>query len=156
MNQHRAIRFAAACGVASLGKAIRRRAHTCSLITAQNTLECISPLAFSSRHSTPPQHYKPPHRSSLNGPLVAGGDVSNYGLHFSPDGSRILYLANQDTDGPYELFSVPSAGGTPIKLDGPRVAGGSVSTSVRYSPDGSRVIYQADQDTDGVFELFSK
>ena len=93
----------------------------------------------------------------LNGPLVANGDVSVTRLQFSPDSSRVLYLADQTTDGVNEVFSVPSGGGMAVKLNGPLVAGGEVSdtTTVGFSPDSSRVVYLADQTTDEVFEVFS-
>ena len=55
----------------------------------------------------------------LNGPLVAGGVVSSSGLQFSPDSSRVLYLADQDTDNVFEIYSVLSTGGTPVKLNAP-------------------------------------
>jgi Tol biopolymer transport system component len=91
----------------------------------------------------------------LNGPLVAGGDASGLSLQFSPDGSRVLYLADQNTDEVDEVFIVPSTGGTAIKLNGPLVAGGDVSSSgLQFSPDGSRVLYLADQTTDNVAEIF--
>ncbi|MDX1964274.1 MAG: hypothetical protein SFX18_14060 [Pirellulales bacterium] len=92
----------------------------------------------------------------LNGPLVAGGNVSFGGFQFSPDGSRVLYLADQTTDEVNEIFSVPRAGGIPVKLNGPLVSGGDVSFGgFQFSPDGSRVLYRADQTTVGVTELFS-
>ena len=91
--------------------------------------------------------------TKLNGPLVAGGNVSPFDLAFSPDSSRVLYNADQTTDGVFEIFIVPSAGGTAVKLNGPLVAGGNVLDQ-QFSPDGSRVLYQADQDTDGVNEIY--
>lgn len=52
----------------------------------------------------------------LNGTLIPDGDVvferttqnssSFDGVQFSPQGTRIVYLADQDTDGIYELYSV--------------------------------------------------
>ena len=42
----------------------------------------------------------------LNGALVIGGNVQHFEI--SPDGSRVVYQANQDLDGVLELFSVPS------------------------------------------------
>lgn len=93
----------------------------------------------------------------LNGPLVAGGDVSDKGLQFSPDGSRILYLANQVTNSVDELFIVPSSGGTPVKINGALANGGDVTdVGLQFSPDGSRVLYRADQDTDDAFEIYSR
>ena len=53
----------------------------------------------------------------LNGELTSGGDVDYKGLQFSPDGSRVLYNADQDTDGVFELYSVSAAGGEPVKLN---------------------------------------
>jgi len=60
----------------------------------------------------------------LNGPLVAGGTVSSVGLAFSPDGSLVLYQADQDVDNDTEIFSVPSTGGISTKLNGPLPANG--------------------------------
>jgi Tol biopolymer transport system component len=90
----------------------------------------------------------------LNGALVAGGEVWNFEV--SPDSSRVIYLADQQTDGVLELYSVPLAGpaGAGVKLNGALVAGGDVNY-FQISPDSSRVIYQADQQTDEVWELYS-
>jgi hypothetical protein len=41
------------------------------------------------------------------------------GWAFSPDSSRFVYLAAQDTPGLDELYSVPAAGGTAVKLNAP-------------------------------------
>jgi Tol biopolymer transport system component len=93
----------------------------------------------------------------LNGQLVTGGDVERDGPQFSPDGSRVLYVADQDTNGVYELYIVPSEGGTPVKLNGQLVTGGDVEAeSIQFSPDSSRVLYRADQDTNGVYELYTR
>lgn len=88
----------------------------------------------------------------LNPPLVAGGGVDL--VQFSPDGSRVVYTADQNIDNVTELFSVPSAGGAAIRLNGPLVAGGDVWQVFKFSPDGTQVLYRADQTTDGVAELF--
>ncbi len=72
----------------------------------------------------------------------------------SPDGSRVVYLANPQIAEGYNLYSVPAAGGTPQKLNGPLVAGGDVRDFC-LSPDGSRVVYTADQATDGLNELYA-
>ncbi len=88
----------------------------------------------------------------LSGALVAGGRVASFVL--SPDGSRVVYRADQDTVNDFELYSVPVSGGAPVKLNGALVAGGNVLTHC-IAPDGSQVVYLADQDTDEVFELYS-
>ena len=92
--------------------------------------------------------------TKLNGMLVANGDVSSGALRFSPDSSRVLYLADETTDEVLEIFSVPSAGGVATKLNGMLVAGGDVS-AMHFSPDSSRVLYRAEETTDEVFEIFS-
>lgn len=88
----------------------------------------------------------------LNGPLVAGGTV--WGFSLNPNTTRVVYSAEQDTDGVREIFSVPLAGGAPVRLNPPLAAGRGTSGSL-ISPDGARVIYWSDQVTDGVLELFS-
>jgi Tol biopolymer transport system component len=92
----------------------------------------------------------------LNGPLVSGGDVSQTSSRFSPDGNRVVYRADQNTDEKFELYSVPSTGGTPVKLNGSLVSAGDVvADSARISPDSTHVLYLADQDTDNKFELYN-
>ena len=95
--------------------------------------------------------------SRLNAPLAGGGDVStDFYTQFiiSPDGTRAVYVADQDTDDVLELYSVPLTGGAPTKLSGSLVPGGDVKW-FRTSPNGSRVVFMADKDTDGVVELYS-
>ncbi len=82
----------------------------------------------------------------LNAPLVGDTYISWLFL-ISPDSSRVIY-----TDKGFELYSVPLAGGSVVKLN---PSGGSVSWWVQISPDSSRVVYTADQDTDEVYELYS-
>ncbi|NOT30340.1 MAG: hypothetical protein HOP15_07820 [Planctomycetes bacterium] len=93
----------------------------------------------------------------LNAPLVANGDVlwpsSGAPFVISPDGSRVVYQADQDVDMRVELYSVPIAGGTPVKLNGPIVGGGVRSFDI--APDGARVAYVADQEVSSRYELYS-
>ncbi len=93
----------------------------------------------------------------LNGPLVAGGDVHwAAGVYFSPDSSRVVYEASQDTNNIYEIYSVPIGGGSQVKLNSPLLVDNQLwSGSVIISPDSSRVVYQASQDTEGVKELYN-
>jgi Tol biopolymer transport system component len=67
----------------------------------------------------------------------------------------VVYRADQDTDGVFELYSVPIDGGTVTKLNDPLVAGGNVAASFWIGADSSWVYYQADQETDGVNEVYS-
>lgn len=72
----------------------------------------------------------------------------------SPDGSTVVYAADQDMDEVFELYSVPIGGGTVTKLSGPMAFGGDVSPYTVLVSD-TMVVYRADQDTDGVEELYS-
>ena len=61
----------------------------------------------------------------------------------------VVYLADQDTVGVFELYLATSG----AKLNSPLVAGGSV-TSFALTPDATAVIYIADQQQNDVFELW--
>jgi WD40-like Beta Propeller Repeat len=76
-----------------------------------------------------------------------GGGTSSIGS-LASSGS-VVYLADQNTDGVFELFLASSG----AKLNGPLVPGGNV-VSFALTPDKSAVVYIADQQTDEVFELW--
>jgi len=67
-----------------------------------------------------------------------------------------VYWAEQDTDGVFELYCVPSDGPATasVKISGPLVENGDVSW-YKISPDSARVVYVADQQVDGTLELYS-
>jgi len=90
----------------------------------------------------------------LNGPLVAGGDLGMRPYGISPDSSRVLYLADQEADERFELWSVPIAGGSAVKLNGALAVEGDI-LEFAFTPDGSQVVYRGDQQTDGAFELYA-
>lgn len=81
-----------------------------------------------------------------------GGDVSEASI--SPDGTRVVFLADQEIDDKVELYSVPLGGGSLVKLSGSLVANGDVE-SFEISPDGSRVVYIADANPNDVLQLYS-
>lgn len=94
--------------------------------------------------------------AQINGNLPSGGNIRAFQI--SPDGSRVVYAAEQNSAGVVELFSVPIEGGPVEQVSGPLVAGGGVSTAaqaVQFSPDGRIVYYLADAETDGVTELYA-
>ncbi len=72
----------------------------------------------------------------------------------SPDSSTVVYIADQDTDNVFELYSVALADGEVTKLSDALVEGGDL-VHFEISPDSSTVVYVADQDTDSVYELYS-
>lgn len=103
--------------------------------------------------------------TKLNPTLVSGGNVLDTQFRLTPDGNRVVYVADRDADEIFELYSVPVTGPitATVKLNGALTSGGDVGyffpsgtpTFFYITPDSSRVIYFADQDTDNSYELYS-
>lgn len=64
----------------------------------------------------------------------------------SPDGKRVIYRADRDVDGEFELFSVSILGGPVVKLGAPLSEAGSgpISDKVLITPDGQSIVYKQD------------
>lgn len=118
------------------------------LYTGEQIFDGVSEL-FSVR----PGPYPAPIR--LSGDLVAGGDVDRSHVKATPDATRVVYLADQDTDQVRELYSAPLDGSAAaIKLNGPLGPSGQVR-SFRIAADSQRVVYRAGPTASGNFELHS-
>ena len=93
----------------------------------------------------------------VSGALVAGGAVDGYFFRWAPDSSRIAYVADQDTDQQFELYTSPAATAVGnAKVSGTLIPAGDVlAGSIRWAPDSSRIAYLADQDTDDQLEIFT-
>jgi Tol biopolymer transport system component len=91
----------------------------------------------------------------LSGAPTTAWPVSFLNQLVSPDSSRVVYVADKDADGVFEIYSVPITGGTPTKLSGAMVVGGSVFSNIQISADSSRVVFRADKDVDATTELYS-
>lgn len=91
----------------------------------------------------------------LNQTLVAFGDVAEFVL--APDGGRVAYVADAQTDGIFDVWSVPVAGGTAIRLRPTITADGSTAFPqyLRVSADGSRVAFHANFSDLGELDLWS-
>ncbi len=82
----------------------------------------------------------------LTPPFAGGlGDVDAFAI--DPDGSQVVFVANLDTTDSYELYRVPIAGGSAVKLNGALVPGADVATSFRLAAGstGTRVVYTAQE-----------
>lgn len=98
---------------------------------------------------------------NISGTIVTNGDVSEQ-YAFSADGRYAVFVADKDTDGKNELYSVRLStgaitnisGGLVTVITGGLVTGGNV-IKFRISPDSLRVVFVADKDTANVFELYS-
>ncbi len=94
----------------------------------------------------------------LSGPMVAGGDLAENttvsAFRISPDSTRVVYCADQESDGLFELFLVPSDGSrAPLKLNRPLARPGS-TLGFEITADSRRVVYQATESSQ-VTELFA-
>lgn len=96
----------------------------------------------------------------LNAPLAASGehvlgDVTHF--HASPDGRKVVYRADQEQDGAFELYAVPTRGGAARKLSSFLIPEGDVpagNSAFAISPDSRLVAYIADGATDGDEDLY--
>jgi hypothetical protein len=87
--------------------------------------------------------------------FVFGQNVTSFA--WTPDSSLIAYLADQDTDNVFELYSsTPDGSVTKVSfLPDPVLFPGRDVLNFTWAPDTSRIAYLADQDTDNVFELYT-
>lgn len=94
----------------------------------------------------------------LNDPLPSGGGTGLFGFALTPDGSRLIYSADQETNNVHEIFSVPIGGGTVTKLNSTLATGGLLGGAVfefQISPDSSTVVYRGGQDSVEVDEIYA-
>jgi Tol biopolymer transport system component len=90
----------------------------------------------------------------LSGDLPLGGDV--LAIRVTPDSQQVVYVAEQEQNGRFDLLSVPIVGGVaPVRLSDVPVAGGNVQADLVLTPDGKAVVYRADTLADETFELFA-
>lgn len=80
------------------------------------------------------------------------GDVVEFA--WSPDSSRLAYIADGDTLRVFELYTNVPLGTSEFKVSGPLAPGGEV-VAFAWSPDSKIIAYQASQDSANVFELFT-
>ncbi len=88
----------------------------------------------------------------LNNGLETGRSVSEFQI--SPNSERVAYIADENVQGAFALFSVPIDGANiRVRLNTALVGGGDVK-SFLFLPDSSMLIYRADELVNGVDELF--
>ncbi|MBH0204124.1 MAG: hypothetical protein HP496_17965 [Nitrospira sp.] len=91
----------------------------------------------------------------ISGPLTGGGNVTHFKI--APNGTTIVYRADQRVNERFELFYVTtSSPGSSVTLNGDLalVPGGDVNTTFAITPNSGAVLYQADETTDGIVELY--
>lgn len=88
--------------------------------------------------------------------LSGFGDVVAQAI--APATQRVVYLADQNSDEAFELFSVPAAGGVPAVQLNEALPAGTIEGDVlsfRLLGSGARVLYRADEHIDEFIELYS-
>lgn len=90
----------------------------------------------------------------INGSIVTGGSVMALGFKFNSSSSKVVYIADQNTDEKQELYVSNIDGTSNLKLNGTLPANGDVS-NFKISPSGSLVVYRADVNTDDANDLYS-
>jgi len=80
------------------------------------------------------------------------GDVIDFA--WSPDSSRLAYIADGNELGVFELYTNVSFGTSETEVSGPLTPGGEV-TAFAWAPDNSAIAYQASQDSPNILELFT-
>lgn len=73
---------------------------------------------------------------------------------FAPDSGTIVYIADHHAKGVAELYSIPAAGGDPVRLNDPLQSDRRVKTFA-ITPDGTTVVYASDREGKDRFELYS-
>ncbi len=91
--------------------------------------------------------------------LAPGGDVWRAEQFWSPDGTKLAYVADQDVDDQRELYVSNADGTGNMKLSGTLGPDQDVRhrdgiARFLWSPDGNHIAYVADAETDEVQELF--
>jgi Tol biopolymer transport system component len=88
-------------------------------------------------------------------PNTAGDGADVQRLAWSPDSTRVAFLADADTEGVFELFSNSASNPAEQVVLHVNLQENRTVSAFEWSPDGKRLFYLADQDTDDVSELFS-
>ncbi len=80
----------------------------------------------------------------VSGTIAGGGSVVRRSLKWSPDSSKIAFLATEESASVYYLYVVSADGQTKTMVN-PTLAGAQRVESFRWSPDSSLIAYTSDQ-----------
>lgn len=87
----------------------------------------------------------------LSGTLVSGGTVNRFEI--APNGRRVAYMADQDTDTVRELYVADIDGSGIVKINPPMIADGDVH-EFAWSADSTQIVYLADAEQFDVREVY--
>lgn len=80
----------------------------------------------------------------VSGTIAGGGSVFNESLKWSPDSSKIAFLATEESASVYYLYVVTADGQTKSMVN-PELAGNQRVESFHWSPDSNLIAYTSDQ-----------
>lgn len=99
-----------------------------------------------------------PDGTSLNkvsGTLTSNGDVIFYLYEWSPDSLYLAYVADQDTDSLFEIYTVKPSGLDNIKISGTAVASQGLIEDFSWSPNSQLIGFRSLLLTNSNNELYS-
>lgn len=103
--------------------------------------------SFKNNPNTPPSNCALPCSKRINGPLSSNGDVTEkFAATQTPNGPKVVYIADEDLDGIEELYVANPDGTQQLKLNYPLLNAGKNVIRFKISPNGLKVAYIADQD----------
>jgi Tol biopolymer transport system component len=86
-------------------------------------------------------------------PLFDANDDVRGDFSISKDGQHVIFRSDFVIDGSSQLYRVPIAGGTPLKLNPDPVPGGDVDAFLQ-TPDGQGIVYRSDHARNGIDQLY--
>lgn len=129
----------ASCPTATARPSRRRRALALAVFAVLAVAASSRPLHASTQLS--------------DGHAFSNVDFDKTSPKISPNGQWAVYGQDAVVNNAFELYSVPVAGGTPVRLSDVLTATQHVTFAI--SPNSARVVYMVDQDTLGKIELYS-
>lgn len=93
-------------------------------------------------------------RTILSGTLPDLGEVKDFKITTNAMGAFVVFRADKDVVGKFELYSVPISGVAIFKLNAEFISAADIE-EYAISPNGAWVVYLADQEIDGKNELYS-
>ena len=93
--------------------------------------------------------------TKLSAPLQANRDVNGNRFEVSADGSRVVYVADNDVDNLQTLYAVDTGDPEDATEVGPTVVAGGDHVQTKVADDGSFVVFRVDAEVNEQFELYA-
>ncbi len=93
----------------------------------------------------------------VSGAMATGGDVVLDDYAISPNGQRLFFIADRETDNITQLWTVEIGGPTinaPVLASAPNTATTLSIFEAKWSPDSTRILYVGDQAVDAINEIY--